>query len=185
MCLHRSVLYRRCQLREKSRGEREKAVGVLTDLKDFADIEENQVGKETVVIEGMRAFLNPEEIGETEETEETEEPVGIEGRTESQNFPASVGLRVCLTHGMAPHLVRSVEGFADFVLEVEKGGNCLLAGIVMREVLVLVNFVVDLVAGIQPSQRQLNRHHPLVDPQMVVPVAEDTEAVGQAQEQRE
>lgn len=150
MCLHRSVLYRCCQLRGKSREEREKAVEDLTDLKGTVDIEEIQVGTETVAIEGMRASLNPEEIVETEETEE---PVGIEGRTESQNFPASVGWRVCSTHGMAPRLVHSVEGFVDFVLEVEKGGNCLLVGIVMWEVLVLVNSVVDLVAGIQPSQR--------------------------------
>lgn len=148
------------------------------DLMGIVEVEENQVRTETVVIGEMRASLNPEEIEEIEETEETEESAGIEVRTESQNFPASAGW-------MPLRLVRFVEDFVGFVLAVGKRGSCLLAGIVMWEVLVLVKTVVGLVAGTQLSQRQLYRHHQLVDPQGVVLVVEIAGAVGQAREWRE
>lgn len=54
---------------------------------------------------------------------------------------------------MTLHLVYFEEGFADFVLEVGKVESCLLVGTVTREMLVLVETVVRLVAGTQLSQR--------------------------------
>lgn len=71
-----------------SKEERERAAADLMDLMETVGIGGNQAGSEIVVIEEMRAFLNPEEI------EETEESVGIEGRMEKLDSPAAVRWRV-------------------------------------------------------------------------------------------